>query len=290
MVSVLFVGVFDKTRTSTNTSQILSFKNIGCEVVGYDYRRRALEIGNSNRDVEIVDLVRKRSFDLVVYSKCSEVSSEVFVENAKTTKTCMWFMDPLISYSDEMRQKTRLVDYFCCDKENVLEEAKKYNEKSFHVCEGYDEEVDKPVHVDVKYDVSFIGDTYGDRLSKIRNINTPVQVINGVYGKKHAEAVCSTRINLNFCTSDGASDRVYKIMASGGFLLSDDWKGREKHFKDGQEIVIFKSVEDLNEKIDYYLKNPQQRKDIANSALKKVKKFNRANWAKRIIDIYEQIR
>ena len=158
------------------------------------------------------------------------------------------------------------------------------------MCEGYDEEVDKPVHVDVKYDVSFIGNVYGDRLSKIRNISAPVQVISGVYGKKHAEAVCSTRINLNFCTSDGASDRVYKIMASGGFLLSDDWKGREKHFKDGQEIVIFKSVEDLNEKIDYYLKNPQQRKDIANSALRKVKKFNRANWAKRIIDIYEQIK
>ena len=39
----------------------------------------------------------------------------------------VWFMDPLKTYDEEMRKKTSLVDYFCCDNENVLEEALKTN-------------------------------------------------------------------------------------------------------------------------------------------------------------------
>ena len=40
-MKILFVGVFDNNRRSTNTSQLLSFKRLGHEVVGYNYRQRA---------------------------------------------------------------------------------------------------------------------------------------------------------------------------------------------------------------------------------------------------------
>ena len=77
------------------------------------------------------------------------------------------------------------------------------------------------------------------------------------------------KINLNFCTAQGASDRVYKIMAARGLLLSDDWEGRERDFIDGEDLVIFKSMEDLNAKIDYYLNNPEEASRIRANGYKK---------------------
>ena len=125
MMKIFFIGVFDKDKRSTNTSQIISFKKIGYDVIGYNYRKRAQEIGNQARDEEIIRLVKEKQPHLVVYSKCNVVSERVFVETSKQATTCLWFMDPISSYDQEIRYKTELVDYFCCDKHNVLLEAAK---------------------------------------------------------------------------------------------------------------------------------------------------------------------
>lgn len=289
-MKILFVGVFDKNRKSTNTSQILAFKKNGNNVVGYNYRNRAQILGNQKRDDELINLIKERRFDLVVYSKCNVISESVFSQSAKYSKTCLWFMDALVNYTEEIKRKTSLVDYFCCDKLNVLEEAKKHNKNSFHVREGFDEAVDRPAeNIEKKYDVSFIGNLYGDRKVKIDKINHNVKVINNAYGRKHSNCVAQTKINLNFSTSDGASDRVYKILAAGGFLLTNDWVGRENDFKNERDLVIFSDIDDLNRKIDTYLHDENERNKIAKSGLQKVQLFNRSNWAKRIVQIYEQI-
>jgi len=287
-MKILFIGVFDTDRKSTNTSQLLAFKSLGHNVVGYNYKEKALKVGEEERDKHLCEVVRKYKFDLVVFSKCNFLSEDVFKAIAATSKTCLWFMDPMVSYDQIMRRRTGLVDYVCCDKENVLEEALKINKNSFHVCEGFDQEVDRPHDIDKEYDVSFIGNIYGDRGETINNTNFDIRVISGAYGSTHAKEVSKSRINLNLCTSDGASDRVYKILAAGGFLLSNDWKNREKYFTDGKECVIFNNITDLNKKIEYYLKNPEQREEIANNGFKKVQCLNRNNWAEKIIQLSQE--
>ncbi len=281
---ILFVGVFDKSKRSTNTSQLLSFKRLGHDVVGYNYRQKALEIGNEARDNHLIETVRNGNFDLVIYSKCNQVSESVFLEINKISKTCLWFMDPLLSYDNEMREKTALVDYFCCDKYNVLLEAKKINKNTTQICEGYDETVDKPYVLEKEYDVSFIGNIYGNREEIMKNINHNVNLFSNVYGSEHAKIVSKSWINLNFCTSEGASDRVYKIMAAGGFLLTNDWKGRAKNFVENEDLMIFKDTNDLNNKIESCLKNKMLLNKIAESGKRKVSQFNRINWAKKVIN------
>ena len=121
---LLFVGVFDNNFNSTNTSQLLSLKNTGVEVIGYNYRNKAAEIGFEKRDLHLVDTVIDKNIDLVIFSKCNTVSYKAFRDIATLTKTCLWFMDPFTSYNDEMQIKTGLVDFFCCDKKDVFEKAK----------------------------------------------------------------------------------------------------------------------------------------------------------------------
>ena len=284
-MKILFVGVFDTNRKSTNTSQLLAFKRLGHDVTGYNYRQRAMMIGAENRDLHLWETISNSNFDLVVFSKCNGISNEVFKRAKSVTKTCLWFMDPLISYDEEMMSKTSLVSYFCCDKINVLHKALELNKNSFHVCEGYDEQVDKPHDIKKQHDVSFIGNLYGDRGELISKINNDVTIFTSAYGSDHAKAVSSSRINLNFCTDAGASDRVYKIMAAGGFLLSNDWEGRKDHFTNGRDCVIFKDHNDLNEKISYYLKNPEMVKMISDYGHQSVKVFSRTSWASKIVEL-----
>lgn len=288
-MKILFVGVFDSNRRSTNTSQLLSFKRLGHEVVGYNYRQRATILGRKGRDSHLLDSINKGDFDLVVFSKCNGVSLELFEESKKLSKTCLWFMDPLQTYDEEMRTKTRLVSYFCCDKAGVLEAALKLNNHSYLVCEGYDEDVDKQYDISKTHDVSFIGNLYGDRKNLIDKIDNNVAIFTSAYGSEHARVVSSSKINLNFCTDSGASDRVYKIMAAGGFLLSNDWEGRKKHFTNGRECVIFSNIEDLNKKIKYYLDNPQLISMISKCGQEVVKQFSRTNWASKIVELSHEI-
>lgn len=281
---ILFVGVFDASRHSTNTSQLLAFKKLGHHVVGYNYRAKAAAIGTTKRDQHLLQTVSDQDFDLVVYSKCNQISYETFKKINEITTTCLWFMDPLRTYDEEMQKKTQLVDYFCCDKKNVLEAARQINPRSFHICEGFDEDVDAPVLSEKVYDVSFIGNLYGSRAETLYSLDHPVEHITGCYGTQHAAAVGKTRINLNFCTDGGASDRIYKILASGGFLLSDDWHGRFADFTDGEELVIFKDTSDLNKKIKYYLTHQEEAAAIAHKGQRKVQEYTRQSWAKKIVE------
>ena len=285
-MKILYIGVFDSNRKSTNTSQLLSLKRAGAQVVGYNYKAKAEKLGYPGRDAELVNLVRDRDFDLVLYSKCNLLSYDVFENIKQQTTTAMWFMDPLQTYDTEMKEKTKLVDYFYCDKINVLREAIKINPNSHRVCEGYDEDVDRPVeNVNKSYDVSFIGGLYGDRITQISSMRHPVRIITNAYAKEHAHSVAKSRINLNLCTTRGASDRVYKVMAAGGLLITDDWAGRQEDFIDEKDLVIFEGTEDLDQKIDYYLSNPTISGKIASNGCEAVQKFTRLHWAQQIMNL-----
>lgn len=289
-MKVLFVGVFDATGRSTNNSQLVALKKAATQVYGYNYRDKAAILGPADRDEDLIAAIEKHRFDLVIYSKCNAISYDAFRKINHLTTTCLWFMDPIVSYDEEMRTKTALVDYFCCDKENVLNEALKINPKSFHVYEGFDATVDTPHDLVQVHDISFIGSLYGERKEMLYRIKKPVNIVSNAYGAEHAKMVSSTKINLNFCTGDGASDRIYKTLAAKGFLLTNDWVGREKTFIDGQEIVVFKDIDDLNEKIEYFLTHQEERIAIAEKGHQTVQQFTRESWGKRIIEIYESIK
>ena len=288
-MKILFVGVFDSGGISTNNSQLKELRKLSCSVEQYSYRERATIIGKAKRDIELFNIAKTGKFELVIFSKCNGVKNQIFKEISKCATTCLWFMDPVNNYNYEMAGKAKSVDFVCCDKINVLEVISRKVDNVYHVPEGFDIESDTPVSVPKVYDVSFIGSIYGNRRKQIRKIDRNVHIISGVYGKDHAVAVSKSKINLNFCTRKSASDRVYKVLAAGGFLITDDWDGRSLHFKDGRDLVIFEGSHDLNQKINFYMENHELAVEIARNGAKTVKPFDRRNWAIRIIDIYETL-
>ncbi len=81
---------------------------------------------------------------------------------------------------------------------------------------------------------------------------------------------------INLCLSsqqlgNAVSLRAYEVPASGGFLLTD-WKADLERLFAPDEIVTFRSVDEMNDKIAYYEKNPDKRLPIIRKARERVAK------------------
>jgi len=66
--------------------------------------------------------------------------------------------------------------------------------------------------------------------------------------------------------------RVFEALGSGSFMLSDDGIYPE-HLVAGEDFVTYKNNKDMIEKIDYYLKNDNEREEIALNGYNKISKY-----------------
>jgi spore maturation protein CgeB len=130
------------------------------------------------------------------------------------------------------------------------------------------------------YDISFIGDLRGERREYVEAVNATH--IQGAYGKDHAIAVAKSKINLNF-TDGGPSDRVYKVLAAGGFLLTQPWPGIDEQFIEGVDLITFNSIETLRRESNYFLKNPKERQACAIVGKGTVKSYSREFFGSNIM-------
>ena len=80
------------------------------------------------------------------------------------------------------------------------------------------------------------------------------------------------KININISLRSihtGIPLRCFEILGSGGFLLSNYQADFTDCYVDGEDYVSFGSKEDMLDKIEYYLTNEKERREIAENGLRK---------------------
>lgn len=83
----------------------------------------------------------------------------------------------------------------------------------------------------------------------------------------------NSKINLNISLRSivsGIPLRCIDIMAAGGFLLSNYQPELAELFTDGEEMVMYTSMDDLKEKAGYYLEHDAEREQIALNGWRKI--------------------
>lgn len=83
------------------------------------------------------------------------------------------------------------------------------------------------------------------------------------------------KINLNTTSKairSGIPLRLWDIMASGGFVLSNFQTELSEYFEFGTHLDIYGSMDELLEKCDYYLTHENQRKEIALNGLEEIQR------------------
>ena len=101
----------------------------------------------------------------------------------------------------------------------------------------------------------------------------------------------AAKINLNFTISNiksGIPLRIWDVLGSGGFLLTNYQAEIPCYFTEGEDLVCFDGVDDMRQKVAYYLEHEQERRKIAENGYNKVKqKHTYVNRLRTMFDIVE---
>jgi len=125
-----------------------------------------------------------------------------------------------------------------------------------------------------KYDISFLGsidslhESRGGRISLLRQLYSAGYDVNteSAYGSDASRVYYESRINLGHAHSPHLGEnsvRDFKIMGSGGFLLTQWYRGIEEVMKEDVECAVYREAGDLLHKVRYYLENEEERERIA---------------------------
>ncbi len=121
------------------------------------------------------------------------------------------------------------------------------------------------------YDVTLYTDSDSSELTEVHNKG----YID--YYKVLPKVFHNSKINLNITVrtiKSGIPLRVFDILGSGGFLITNYQPDIENYFEIGEDLVCYESREDLIEKVGYYLQHEEERKRIAKNGYQKVKQFH----------------
>ncbi len=155
-------------------------------------------------------------------------------------------------------------------------------------------------------DVVFLGTNYGTRFPRSVARQKMVAGLRARYGGRFAvygggwgpndpflneeeESAsyrsCKIAINQNHYDTVPrfSSDRIFRAMGSGAFVLSNYWPGIEEEFSDGEHLVVWRDFDELHAKIDYYLAHDDERHKIAAAGTEHVRRNH--TWEARMRNI-----
>ncbi len=278
-------------------------RDVGFNVVRYNYIEKLNTVGKRKMNREILRLVIHENPDYIFYiTYRNEIYERTLKKLAQNGyKVVGWFSDDhwrFDNYSKFIAKNifcsiTTSYEAFIKYKLNILNVIKSQwasNPKYYH-----------PVDSSEKYDVTFVGQKYSPReeiIEYLRKNNISIKTFGRGWGnyipfKEIITIFSNSKINLNISASSRNAEmkqikgRVFEVTMCGGFLLTDYVKGLENYFKIGKEIVCYKDREDLINKIKYYLKNENERKRIAINGYHAAIKRN--TWNNRLSDIFKEL-
>jgi spore maturation protein CgeB len=171
-----------------------------------------------------------------------------------------------------------------------------------YLPEGANPNIYKRMNIQFDIDVSFVGQCYGQRPKAIEYLQSkglnvqafgrgwstgeiPVNELVKIYSR--------SRINLGFGTVGNSKDlfclkgRDFEVPMSGGFYLTQYHPELENWFEIGKEIVCYHDLEDLSEKIRFYLDHSEEAEKIRQVAYEK---FTREHtWVSRFRRVFKEI-
>ena len=236
-----------------------AFKSLGYEVIETNYRIMSKE-EVSNRIRFITDV------DFLLMIKGERVSPDDLF--ACRVPKILFLQDSVQANQEAnfiIQTKSWVFDLVYGFDDFELPFYKKFNKNSFWLPLAADPDIHYISCIPKTIPVGFVGSMNNNRINMIKYLldsGIPVQLF---YTKEnYCDTVNTIIINLNIgITLSGVQQRVFEILAMGGFLMSNRLQGGTEIFKDREHLVYFDSFQHLVELINHYYNHPEERDKIA---------------------------
>ncbi len=258
----------------------------------HDKNKEFRECLNLHRSLSKIDGVESRVWGLnypdysIPFNEIEDWSDVIFVIENYTSE---WL--PLKEISESKKLKIFWsIDSHCvlqqhqqlCQMLNIdilLNSTEKYIpafeglvKKSYWFPNAYPSDLMMPLGIEKTHDVGFCGNVINrghviDSLDKY-GIKKDIFVI----GDDMVRAINSYKIHLNCNIADDINYRTFETTGCGTMLITNYTQGLEKLFDIDKEIVVYRSLEELDQKVRYYLDNEEEREEIARSGYERSSK------------------
>jgi hypothetical protein len=294
-VKILLAGSFEKSPVSVSTVYFMhkSLKDLGQEIIPFDYRVKRRELGNKESQEEMIALVERERPDIFLLVR----GEEIFPESLKKIRTISYVA---LQYMDSpikgwVVRLARASDSFFITAGGLVERYKRLGIKNvFHLWQGCDPEVNRYIPSDspeYQCDVAFTGVNKAGREGLLRKVmkagfdlkvwgrdwpnNFPVQKERTEpeeFAKVCSGAKIVLGLNDNNTIPDYFSNRTFLTLACRGFHITSYVPRLERWFTNKKHLVWYNTKKkypwssrygECIDLIKYYLDKPEERKRIA---------------------------
>ena len=271
------------------------FHRMFFKVIDFDPQKELYLRGKDEMNKMFIHLITEKKPDFLFIWL---IYDEFYLETLATiklvspnTKIINFCGDDDMCFENYTRLLFPFIDYFFSTQADYF---KYYNTKPVFFAAGVDTKEFKPLKLEKKYDVGFIGTPKWDRpeiLTYLKEQGIKVAIFSHgsgwerypelkecYLGKPPSDRFSLQFINqckINLCLSKNYEkkphllERFFQISACNSFCVVDYCKAYKKFLKENKEIVFFRTKEELLTKIKYFLVHKEQRATIAKRAYRK---------------------
>src|ERR1051325_10789424 len=261
-----------------------------CDVdyFGIPYKQRP----GYSADENILDIVenRGRDYAAMIFNEDCLFAGLLDLE----CPTAIWFGDYWPGDYHRLRY-ARLFDYVFVAPRDCLNDFVEAGCPQVHwLSFGCDLNFHRDHQVERMYDIGFVGYVnlveQQERLRLLMELSRRYRMnefLQPTYLHDMARIYSQSKIVVNMPNRGGFNMRVYEPMACGAMLLTEDTgNGQKEYLKPGVHLEIYRSKEELFEKIDYYLTHEEERQKIAAAGQQEVRgKHQYTDRARTILEV-----
>ena len=263
-------------------------RQIFSKVICYDVWKNYALHGVMEANRQIIEIVHRERPKYVLWHTMMYELLENTLSRIRQNGSLVlaWFSDDEVRFDNYSKWWAPYLDFILTNDKLAVKKYEALGAVAIHSVSGSNPAVFRKLNLPAKYEVSFVGRKFGDRGLWIERLNQNGFNV-GTFGNGWEAGYVSTnemvnifntsKINLCFMQSYGTNTRpqlktrIFEVCMCCGFLLCEYVSGIEDYFELDKEIVCFHSFEEAKEKIQYYLKNDEERNAIAHAGWQKAK-------------------
>lgn len=270
--------------------------------------------GKEALNAKFLDIIEKENPDYLIFGqRYNEIEIETIKKIKKispNTKTIIEHGDDDFRFDDWGRYYALFFDYVITAKKEI-EIYKQDKIPNVTFLHGVNPGFFKPMNLEKKYDVTFIGTPVVDRYEYIKFLkekeidiklfgvgwqkypNLKDIYFGELYGEDYPKIINQSKVNLNFSKTfykkgnkGQLKARVFEVSSCGAFFLNEYTTRNIKFINDKKEIT-FRNKKELLKKINYYLKHEKEREKIAKEVHKYI--VEHYSWESLFFEFFKKI-
>lgn len=267
-------------------------EGMGHDVHCYDFVARAKSIGSAAMNIELTDFVRALKPDLAFFFLFKdEIRAETIAALTRSGITTFnWFADDHWRFESFSRFFAPAFSLVSTTDPAAIPKYAQIGCTDVVLTQWATNLPRAVIPRREQYDVTFVGQHYGDRpklVKALKSAGIDVRCFGFGWdaGRLTQDAMLSlfaaSRINLNFSSgyrgrlwrrrppTNQIKARIFEVVGTGGFLLTERTAALEKYFEVEREVSAFDGADDLVAKTRYWLEHDDARRRAADAACRR---------------------